>query len=205
MTTYSISNNILHHNGSPIPQILNTHDKTSHGNNICDYVIIHFTAGPSLKSAHNTFLGDGQVSWHLTVDLDGSVYQLYDFRKITWHAGKSSWIRNGIELNGMNKYSIGIEFVNPGQLVYNGHEYKTWYGESIPKNEVFTDSHGMFWKKFTNEQIATALEIVPVICKQYHCLDVLGHNEISPGRKVDPGPAAYDMMKQLKQLCKDQQ
>ncbi len=47
----------------------------------------------------------------------------------------------------------------------------------------------MFWYKFSQEQIDTVSEICEALCKAFEIEEILGHEEIAPGRKSDPGPA----------------
>lgn len=200
MISYNIENDWL----TPSQNINHNLNKYSNGWNICDYVIIHYTASRTAKSAHNTFLSPAKVSWHITVDRDGSIFQLYDFRKVTWHAGISSWKRpNGSIINGLNRWSIGIEVANYGKLSYNNGLFKNAYGKIVENNEVYKALDGTFWHDYTPEQIKTLKEIVPVLCKKYKCLDVLGHEEISPTRKIDPGRAMDKTLETLKSICKD--
>lgn len=172
--------------------------KISPGSNICDLIVFHYTAGPSLASAHNTFLNPtSKVSWHLTIDTDGTVYQLYPFRAITWHAGQSYWkTKKGKEYQGVNRFGIGIEMINAGPLTKKGKEYIDWTGRKVER--VFVDKAGKAWEGYTEAQIKAAKEIAPVLNLKYKCTDIVGHEEISPGRKQDPGPAFWDTLKKIR-------
>ena len=131
---------------APVTQINSGERKYSSSRNICDYIVVHYTGGSTASSAHNTFKAPGvNVSWHLTIGRDGQVYQLHDFRKTTWHAGRSSW--NGI--SGMNRWSIGIELIAAGPLTIKNGGYYTWFNKRIPEEEVYLDSMGKAWHDFT--------------------------------------------------------
>jgi N-acetylmuramoyl-L-alanine amidase len=192
---YKVVSNWLWKSCSPIPKVSCNRQKYSRGNNICDYIILHYTAGPSLSSAHNTFKTPStNVSWHITIDRDGSLYQLYDFRKRCWHAGISNWKKpNGKHTGGLNKWAIGIEMIAGGPLtIKNGNYYGWWGGRPIPETEVYIDTTGQPWHSITNAQKEACQDIIPVLAKKYKCVDLLGHSEISPTRKIDPGPQGME-------------
>ena len=197
---YTIKNNWLYDDCGPIEKIECSEKKYSDGNNICDYIVFHYTASGSSKSAHNTYKAKGtQVSWHLTIDTDGSIYQLLDFRKRAWHAGRSNWIRpDGTPTGGLNKWAIGIEIINPGPLSYVDGNWYTWYATKVNPSEVFIDKNGKGWYNYTNEQLVAIESILPTLIKKYKTIDLLGHEEISPGRKQDPGPAFWDFLDKMR-------
>lgn len=97
------------------------------------------------------------VSTHYLIDIKGKIIQLVPDDKVAWHAGKSYW--KGLE--GLNAYSIGIELQNPtlGQTEFN------------------------------KEQIQSFQELVQKLMKKYNIPseNVVGHSDIAPTRKVDPG------------------
>lgn len=156
-----------------------------------DTIIIHYTAGPSAQSAMRTFLDPvKKSSTHLLVDFDGSVTHLVPFNRVAWHAGKSQ--HNGRV--GLNQYSIGIEIVNAGRLIRNGAMFRSWFGRNFPLEEVFygihrNESEPTYWHQFTEAQITTVEEICETLVSAYNILHILGHEEVSPGHKLDPGPA----------------
>ena len=131
-----------------------------------DMIIIHYTgmktAQDALERLCNADLNQplGRVSAHYTIDLNGDLYAHVHPDKRAWHAGVSVW--QGRE--GLNDFSIGIELVN------KGHE------------------HG--YHAFPDAQIEALLQLIETLRAQYDIpLDyVLGHEDIAPDRKQDPGP-----------------
>jgi N-acetylmuramoyl-L-alanine amidase len=155
------------------------------------YLVFHFTAGRSAESSVAWLCNpDAKASAHLVVGRDGGITQLAPFRIKTWHAGKSSWAG----LNGLNQYSIGIEMDNAGKLTKVGDKYQAGFGAAYPESEVVRARHKDerdegFWHAYTEAQIDRALELAKLLVKTYNLADILGHEDIAPGRKVDPGPA----------------
>ena len=200
MTTYSIHDDWLYDSCGAIKKIDCDRNKFSAGNNICDYIVFHYTASTTSSSAHRTFKKvDTPVSWHLTIDTDGSLYQLYDFRKITWHAGRSAWRKpSGQPISGMNKYAIGIEIINAGPLTKKNGVYKTWFDQTIDEKDVFIDDMSFAWHAYTPAQLHTAEVVVKPLIERYNCIDVLSHEMISPNRKQDTGPAFEDTLKKIR-------
>ena len=179
MNRFSVDGNWLHLDGQPVTEVKSPVNKTSAGKNICDFIILHYTASTSMTSAVNQFKDpETKVSWHLTVDEEGRICQLYDFRKITWHAGKSGWKTKTKEYDEMNPFSIGIEMINAGPLSYKNGIYTAWSGQHIPQSRVWFDDSGNPWHKFTEIQIQTVYAICSALAKKYNCLDILGHNQI---------------------------
>lgn len=156
------------------------------------YLIIHYTAGTTAAGAIGWFeKPEAKASAHLVIDRNGDITQMMEFNKKTWHAGKSEWA----DLAGLNSYSIGIELVNAGKLTQTASgRWKSWSGTELPDDEVLVATHKnetqpAGWHAFTERQIETAVEVGIALNSTYGFLDVLGHEDISPRRKVDPGPA----------------
>jgi len=156
-----------------------------------DTIVIHYTAGASLESSVKTLCDPrSKASAHLVVGKDGSMVQLVPFNTIAWHAGKSSY-KSRI---GLNQYSIGIEIDNAGRLTKSVKGYTSWFGREYPEAEVIEAVHRNektpdFWHRYTEDQIQVAQEICSELIESYPISTIVGHEEISPGRKSDPGPA----------------
>ncbi len=132
------------------------------------YLIIHFTAEDFPRSLK--VLTQGPVSSHYLVteregDTPAKVYQLVDENRRAYHAGVSSW--KGA--TALNASSIGIEIVNLG-------------GRRGPNGLRFPD--------FDPEQIDRVVELVKDIVVRHQIKPdrILGHSDIAPTRKNDPGP-----------------
>lgn len=156
------------------------------------YLVIHYTAATTARSSINWFMSkDAKASAHLLIDRDGSITQFAPFDVITWHAGVSQW--NG--LDGLNKYAIGIEIVNGGRLQRSG---ATWICPTdrkvVPDSEVLhakhkNDTQPDNWQDYSAEQIDAIIKISTLLVKTYGLKDIVGHDDIAPHRKSDPGPA----------------
>ena len=156
-----------------------------------DTIIIHFTAGRDAKSAIKT-LTDPKVkaSAHLVVGRDGSITQLVPFNTIAWHAGKSAYDGR----IGLNEYSIGIEIDNAGRLEKQGEKFFSWFGREYAAADVYEGVHRnesapTLWHRYQEQDIETVREICAALIQAYPIKQILGHEEIAPGRKTDPGPA----------------
>ena len=125
------------------------------------FIILHYTAGnrdSSLKT-----LTENEVSAHYLVSDDKSepVYSLVDENKRAWHAGVSDWKGR----NNLNDTSIGIEIVNGGDVS----------GTCVPCEDF---------------QIKEVAVLVKYLADKYEipATNILGHSDIAPQRKSDPGP-----------------
>ena len=161
------------------------------GESLPDTIVIHYTAGSSAESSVNTLTNpDVSASAHLVVGRDGSVTQLVPFDTIAWHAGKSVWG----DRTGLNNFSIGIELDNAGRLTQSGSQYSAWFGRTYPEEDVVEAIHRnekepSYWYRYTEEQITKTFDICQLLIEKYDIKSILGHEEISPKRKIDPGPA----------------
>ena len=123
-------------------------------------IVLHYT-GMESGDAANAWLANpaSKVSAHYVVAEDGQVVRMVDEGVRAWHAGRSSW--RGI--TDVNSASVGIEIVNPG------HEFG--------------------YRAFPDEQVAALIPLVSSI-KERHGIgrgNVVGHSDIAPARKEDPG------------------
>lgn len=124
-------------------------------------IILHYTDTLDMEEALTYLMvPEKEASSHYVVDYDGSILQLVDEEKRAWHAGVSEWEGE----TDINSHSIGIEVVNPG------HTY------------------GL--KPFPDVQIDAVKALCKDIMARWNIQPeyVLGHSDVAPGRKVDPGP-----------------
>ena len=156
-----------------------------------DTLVIHYTAGSTARSAIDTLCDRSRrVSAHLVVGRDGSVTQLVPFDTVAWHAGQSEWKGR----TGLNHYSIGIEIDNAGQLEVRNGQCVSWFGQVYPPEEVVWGVHGNQqestpWHRFPYEQVRVVEELCLLLIGEYGIGEIVGHDEIAPQRKIDPGPA----------------
>jgi N-acetylmuramoyl-L-alanine amidase len=155
------------------------------------FLVMHFTAGRSAKESVDWLTSkNAKASAHVIIGRDGSVTQLVPFDRVAWHAGASSW--EGLE--GMNKFSLGIEMDNAGRLTRHGNRWRAWFGVDYDDAEVIQAVHKhetelCSWHDYTPEQIDSALQVAGLLMANYGLHDVVGHEDIAPRRKCDPGPA----------------
>jgi len=158
------------------------------------FLVVHYTAGSSATGTINWFQHPAsKVSAHLVIARDGTATQMVPFNREAWHAGQSRWG----SLSGLNRHSIGIELDNAGHLIRSGSKWVSPLTRRIfPDNEVNVAPHKndppstapSGWHAYTPEQIEASLECGLALVRHYDLADVLGHDDISPGRKHDPGP-----------------
>ena len=100
-----------------------------------------------------------EVSCHYFIKNNGEIIKIVPESYIAWHAGKSSWGNH----KSLNKDSIGIEIANPG--------------------------HDLNYKYFTKKQIISILKLSHYLIRKYKIdiKNILGHSDIAPERKKDPG------------------
>jgi len=125
-----------------------------------DMLLLHYTGMPTAEEARARLVDPAsKVSCHYLVDEDGSVVQMVPEAQRAWHAGLASWE----DETDINSLSIGIEIVNPG------HE------------------HG--YRAFPEKQIAAVIALARDICARNAIPSerVLGHSDVAPRRKEDPG------------------
>lgn len=170
----------------------------------CRFIILHYTAGGSGKSSRDYMMksptqkGGGRgkkiyASAHCVVDRDGSTWQIVPFNLKARHAGTSHW--KG--LRSLNQYSVGIEIANYGWLNQQGDGRYSRQGQTPvfkPQDVIIgampgsSDIRG--WEPYPEAQLLAVEELVSTLLDKYPGItEVLGHQEISPGRKFDPGPA----------------
>lgn len=156
-----------------------------------DTIVLHFTAGRSHQTAVDTLTDPARkVSSHLVVGGDGGISQLLSFDVIGWHAGESAWEGR----TALNNYSIGIEIDNAGQLEERDGGLFSWFGQEYPEEEMVRGVHrnqteATCWHRYPDVQLQAVDELCRLLVTAYGITYILGHEEISPERKIDPGPA----------------
>ncbi len=124
------------------------------------FIIFHYTGMKKEKDAIKKLTDNSsKVSCHYLIKKNGKILNLVPELYIAWHAGISKWQN----LSSINKYSLGIEISNPG------HEYN--------------------YNKFSKNQIKSIIKLSLFLKKKYKIKKefFLGHSDISPDRKKDPG------------------
>ena len=124
------------------------------------FVILHYTGMVNEKKAMKRLISDkSKVSSHYFIRKNGEIINLLPDVYEAWHAGISKWKR----LRSLNKYSIGIEIDNPG--------------------------HQFGYKRFSKKQIFSIVILLKNLKKKYNIKveNFLGHSDIAPNRKKDPG------------------
>lgn len=123
-------------------------------------LVLHYTGMPDAASAIEWMTNPAsKVSAHYCVTEDGQVIRMVDEDKRAWHAGLAYW--RGI--TDVNSASVGIEIVNPG------HEWG--------------------YRPFPEEQISALIPLVADIVKRHGITrgNIVGHSDVAPARKQDPG------------------
>ena len=158
-----------------------------------EMVVIHTTVCPQTSQTNRERItrwitAKGNASTHMTILRDGTVLQGVPTTECAWHAGSSAWTTaSGRKITGsVNQYSIGIDIDNIGRLTKRSDGLydcygKRWGGESICVGGVYVEP-------FTAAQIKSLIEILSYVVPAYGIdrYDVVGHADVSPGRKVDP-------------------
>lgn len=158
------------------------------------FLVIHYTAGSSAEGAVSWFQNrESKVSAHLVIARDGTITQMVAFNRLAQHAGNSQWG----SLTGLNRYTIGIELDNAGKLIKSGGQWVSpLTRRHYPESEVTIANHKndpagtppSGWHAYTEVQIEATLAASLALVKSYGLTEVLGHEDIAPGRKTDPGP-----------------
>ena len=137
------------------------------------FLIFHYTGMKKENDSINKLIDKkSKVSSHYMIKYNGEILTLVPNLYSAWHAGNSSW-KN---YESLNKYSIGVEISNPG------HDNK--------------------YRNFSKKQICSILKLSKFLIKKYKIKSnfILGHSDISPDRKKDPGekfPWYYLSKKQI--------
>lgn len=135
------------------------HEPRSEGAQV-DMLVLHYTGMESPEAALDRLCDPAQkVSAHYMIDEDGTVFRLVPEERRAWHAGLACWRGD----RNINDRSIGIELVNPG--------------------------HDLGYRPFPEEQMAAVERLAREILDRQAIPPerVLGHSDVAPARKCDPG------------------
>ena len=135
-------------------------DRKKRSNYKVKYLIFHYTGMKSENAAIKRLTNEStKVSCHYFIKNNGEIIKIVPDLYIAWHAGISSWKKD----KSINSNSIGIEIYNPGH------------------------NHG--YKKFNQKQVASIINLSKKLKKKYKIKkeNILGHSDIAPLRKKDPG------------------
>ena len=125
-----------------------------------EFIIIHYTGMKKEKDALERLTNqNSKVSCHYFITYSGEIINLVPDLYTSWHAGRSAWKKK----KSLNSKSLGIEISNPG------HTFK--------------------YAKFKKKQIKSLFILVSQLKKKYKIrnTNILGHSDIAPDRKKDPG------------------
>lgn len=130
------------------------------------FIVLHYTAGDDEASLKTLSRGDVSAHYLVTDTHPVHLYQLVPEDRNAWHAGVSSWYGHTY----VNNASIGIEIVNRG--------------------DAQPPEGGPTWEPYHEDQIQTVMTLVQDIARRHGVLpkNIVGHSDVAPQRKVDPGP-----------------
>jgi N-acetylmuramoyl-L-alanine amidase len=135
-------------------------DSKKRKKNQIKFIIFHYTGMKSEKAAIKKLTDfKSEVSCNYFIKKNGEIITMVPDLYIAWHAGKSLWKK----YQSLNKNSIGIEITNPGHR------------------------HG--YNRFSNSQIRSLIKLSRSLIRKYkiNSNNILGHSDIAPERKKDPG------------------
>lgn len=149
---------------SQAPRIDTSHPSANYDSRV-QFVVMHYTSASLARSL--ALLTHGEVSAHYLIgdDSPATVYALVGEQYRAWHAGESEWAGR----TWLNSSSIGIEIVNPGY-------------QDTPNGRV--------WYPYSEAQVQSLLFLLKDIASRYPIeqRNFIGHSDIAPLRKQDPGP-----------------
>jgi len=136
------------------------HSIKQRSNRDIKFVIIHYTGMQSeIESIKRLKNSKFKVSCHYLINRKGKIIQMVKDKNVSWHAGKSKWKK----FINLNNNSLGIELVNKG--------------------------HQFGYQNFSIKQINSLIHLCRNLKKKYLIKkeNFLGHSDIAPLRKIDPG------------------
>lgn len=169
-------------------------------------LVVHFTAGSSAESSLSWGRDQGLAFWMIAKD--GKTYQTHSLDTWGYHAGKSSY--RGIE-GTVSDELLGVEIDCAGMLTPKAGKYVSWFGRQVTESNVrFSEGKANqvrgHYEKFTTKQEEALIELCLWLKRnnpKVFSFDlVVGHDEVSPGRKNDPGASLSMTMPEFRALLK---
>ena len=165
--------------------------------------IVHYTSGSSAESSLSWGRGEGYMFWMIA--RDGKIYQPNPLNEWGYHAGESSYPGLGTSVSDQ---LVGIEIDNGSELIKKADgNYYTWFGRKVPMSNVRISRADKnikagAYEKFTSEQEASLFAVLLWLKRNnpnvFRLEWVLGHDEVAPSRKSDPGGALSMTMPELR-------
>lgn len=162
-------------------------------------IVLHWTAAPLQSTEEKNLLriyrwaanNEDKSSTHFVIMRSGKLYQIVSTDRASWNAGKSAWTcADGTSSKtSVNLFSVGIDFDNVGPLTQgkDGFFYDCYGGRF---NGVAQQVGRDWYEAITREQLWTCRVLIDALRLRFGIAlqDVVGHCDVSPGRKIDPGP-----------------
>jgi N-acetylmuramoyl-L-alanine amidase len=155
------------------------------------FIVVHYTAFASVEQAVARLMDpQAAVSAHVIIGRDGGLVQLAAFDRQAWHAGVSCFG----SYESLNAHAIGIELDNHGRLELDQHGYRACCGTRVGADDVVIAEHAhgggvAGWHRYTQHQLEAFRSLCSRLRQHYGIERLLGHDDVAPGRKWDPGPA----------------
>lgn len=161
-------------------------------------IVLHWTAAPKKTIEGNLdricrWAADAsqKSSTHFVILRDGSIWQLVSTELAAWHAGDSKWrcVDGTSSSKSVNGFSIGIDFDLVGPLMPKGDGFVDCYGCAFD-GEAERAADGKWYEPPTEGQMWACRVLIDALRARYGIAtaDIVGHLNVSPGRKIDPGP-----------------
>jgi N-acetylmuramoyl-L-alanine amidase len=143
------------------------------------YIVIHYTEGGSVDESHK-FLKSMHYSYHVMAARNGALIQCVDFNRAARHAGKSNWRGR----SGVSGFSLGVCAANYGVRAAE-------MGVANPLSARHrAEGVTRKWERYPAAQVEAIRRICELLVRTYPTIvDIVGHDDVAAGRKVDPGPA----------------
>lgn len=203
----------------PITGLMPTHG--THPKGYPEGAVIHYTAGVQGNSGVEIEHGAKDGYAFMLIGANGDVFQAHPLDRWGYHAGTASW---PAFTDSVSKHTVGIEIACAGALQFRPKrfwpitnpaedEYQTWFGTKVPSNQVriVTDKdnvHAGAYQIYTAAQEAALVKLLNWLYTNgagiFSYDNVVGHDEVAPKRKSDPGGSLSWTMPEFRTFLKSQ-